>query len=148
MKYEPVQRADGSVMAGPQDLREGDIWPMEWFEPDHRAEIERVANGPVCPPQYRKVAGGALIPDRAWREWQIVNGRDFDNKRRSIPGWMRREVMRRDGRRCGICLTTISDADDVHLDHIHPVAKGGKNTPDNLQVAHATCNMKKGARVL
>lgn len=32
------------------------------------------------------------------------------------------------------------------LDHIRPRAKGGSDAPENLQLAHALCNKKKGAR--
>ncbi|MEM7766466.1 MAG: HNH endonuclease signature motif containing protein [Pseudomonadota bacterium] len=32
------------------------------------------------------------------------------------------------------------------LDHIQPRSKGGRDTPDNLQLAHADCNRRKGDR--
>ena len=30
------------------------------------------------------------------------------------------------------------------IDHIQPRSKGGSDTPDNLQLAHALCNKRKG----
>jgi 5-methylcytosine-specific restriction endonuclease McrA len=33
------------------------------------------------------------------------------------------------------------------FDHIRPRAAGGSEKPDNLQLAHAACNKRKGARV-
>ncbi len=33
-----------------------------------------------------------------------------------------------------------------HVDHIHPISKGGTHTLDNLQILTATENLKKGAR--
>ena len=61
------------------------------------------------------------------------------------------DLVERDGSSCGIC------GEDVDLDvrwpqrmaatrdHIVPVALGGSDDPDNLQLAHATCNRRKGA---
>ena len=34
---------------------------------------------------------------------------------------------------------------DYHVDHIHPLSKGGLHHPDNLQVLPADINIKKGA---
>lgn len=34
-----------------------------------------------------------------------------------------------------------------HVDHIMPIAKGGKTHPDNLQILTAEENLKKGARI-
>ncbi|MEL8056538.1 MAG: HNH endonuclease [Pseudomonadota bacterium] len=33
------------------------------------------------------------------------------------------------------------------LDHIHPRSKGGSDAPENLQLAHAACNKRKGDRL-
>jgi hypothetical protein len=35
---------------------------------------------------------------------------------------------------------------DYHLDHRMPLALGGTNTDDNMQLLTATCNLKKGAK--
>jgi 5-methylcytosine-specific restriction endonuclease McrA len=32
------------------------------------------------------------------------------------------------------------------IDHIVPIAKGGKHVRENLQLAHKLCNQRKGAR--
>ena len=60
-------------------------------------------------------------------------------------GYADRAVIERDGLMCQICGVDV-DADDVHIDHIHPVSLGGRNQLDNLQVAHSFCNLSKGAR--
>ena len=44
---------------------------------------------------------------------------------------------------CGICREPL--AGDIHLDHVIPRALGGPDTLDNLQAAHAVCNLRKGA---
>lgn len=35
--------------------------------------------------------------------------------------------------------------DQVHLDHIVPLARGGTHTRDNVALVHPSCNIKKGA---
>jgi 5-methylcytosine-specific restriction endonuclease McrA len=35
----------------------------------------------------------------------------------------------------------------LHVDHVHPLSKGGKSTPENLQLLCPGCNTRKGARV-
>ncbi|MBO4856796.1 MAG: HNH endonuclease [Bacilli bacterium] len=34
--------------------------------------------------------------------------------------------------------------ENLEIDHIIPIARGGKTTPDNLQVLCHDCNKKKG----
>ena len=63
-----------------------------------------------------------------------------------VPRWLRAKVIERDGLLCGLCGKAVS-ANDVHIDHVIPLALGGPTTIDNLQVAHSTCNIKKGARI-
>ena len=36
--------------------------------------------------------------------------------------------------------------DDYHLDHIIPIALGGKNSDDNVQLLKSTCNLRKNAK--
>ncbi len=48
---------------------------------------------------------------------------------------------------CGICRQALDlKADKYHYDHIVPLAAGGTHEMANLQIAHARCNLKKGAR--
>jgi 5-methylcytosine-specific restriction endonuclease McrA len=41
---------------------------------------------------------------------------------------------------------TIEQRRDVHIDHIVPYSLGGPDELYNLQVAHSSCNIRKGAR--
>jgi 5-methylcytosine-specific restriction endonuclease McrA len=56
-------------------------------------------------------------------------------------------VQSADGK-CGICAQALNDGKAIHVDHIIPLAKGGSHTQDNLQLTHARCNLKKGAKLL
>jgi len=49
---------------------------------------------------------------------------------------------------CGICKGALDiSTDPYHYDHIVPLAAGGTHATTNIQIAHAKCNLKKGARV-
>lgn len=48
---------------------------------------------------------------------------------------------------CPYCLGPL-DANNAHQDHIHPVAKGGLSTSDNLVFVCSDCNLKKRDKVL
>lgn len=49
---------------------------------------------------------------------------------------------------CHICTGEIHGLDDLHFDHVIPLARGGEHVPSNIKPAHAVCNMRKGARIL
>jgi len=49
-------------------------------------------------------------------------------------------ILRRDKFRCVICGSDATDR-KLHIDHIKPVAEGGKSTIDNLRVLCCKCNL-------
>lgn len=46
--------------------------------------------------------------------------------------------------KCACCGLPLGN--DYHLDHIMPLALGGTNTDDNIQLLRAACNMQKRAK--
>lgn len=56
----------------------------------------------------------------------------------------RAAVYERDGGRCHLCRKK-APRHAFHLDHLIPLSKGGNHTHDNLAVAHASCNSRRGA---
>lgn len=54
------------------------------------------------------------------------------------------DVVERDRWLCGICGKRVKP-EDATLDHIKPLSKGGEHSYANVQLAHFTCNCKKGA---
>lgn len=69
------------------------------------------------------------------------------NKRKSISKKLRFEVLKRDHFTCQYCGGTAPDV-LLHIDHIEPVSKGGRNNILNLITSCKSCNAGKGARRL
>lgn len=104
--------------------------------------------------EYRRAyrAGHADQTKSAMQEWHARNPtkrREYEARRRAI---MRSAaigpadysaVIERSGGVCGICSTPVGDWSAIHFDHIVPLSRGGAHSADNLQVAHAACNMRK-----
>lgn len=63
------------------------------------------------------------------------------------------EIHDRDGWICQLCDGSIDqvlawpDPMSASLDHVIPLARGGRHTRDNLQSAHLRCNLQKGDKV-
>ena len=53
------------------------------------------------------------------------------------------QVLMRDGNKCRLCGTTVTDK-NLHFDHIKPWSKGGETILENLQVLCETHNLAKG----
>lgn len=68
--------------------------------------------------------------------------------RKPIRKRVRFEVLHRADYTCQACGAKAADGAELHIDHIHPVSKGGTNDPANLQALCRDCNLGKGARVL
>ncbi len=59
----------------------------------------------------------------------------------------RKAVIERDNWTCYLCLQ-ICTSQNVTLDHVVPLLRGGTHTVDNLRVACRSCNSSKGAKHL
>lgn len=55
------------------------------------------------------------------------------------------EMLQRQKYKCAECKKTIRQHRQRHVDHIMPLALGGSNNPDNIQILCVTCNLKKGS---
>lgn len=67
-------------------------------------------------------------------------------ERGKVTNKLRFWVYARDGYRCRKCGATQNRA-VLEVDHIIPIAKGGKSTPDNLQTLCHRCNVRKGDKL-
>ncbi len=66
-------------------------------------------------------------------------------KRKPIKRELRLAVYERDNFTCHYCGLHANE-DELQIDHIIPVSRGGTNDFSNLVTSCATCNEKKGAR--
>ena len=60
---------------------------------------------------------------------------------------LRETIAKRDNYTCQICGKYMPDGVGLHIDHIVPIAKGGKSIPSNLQVLCSKCNGKKSSKL-
>ena len=67
-------------------------------------------------------------------------------ERARVSNKMRFSIYERDGWRCRRCGKSQRFA-ELEIDHIFPIAKGGKSTYDNLQTLCHRCNVEKGDSV-
>jgi len=56
----------------------------------------------------------------------------------------RAAIIVRDDCTCYLCAGRC-DPEEIHLDHIVPLSRGGAHEPSNLAVACARCNLRKAA---
>ncbi len=63
-------------------------------------------------------------------------------ERGKVTNKLRFYIYHRDGNRCVRC----GCRKNLEVDHIYPISKGGKTTPNNLQTLCHRCNVEKGAR--
>ena len=81
--------------------------------------------------------GDFYLNDDIWKAICRVERGKVTNK-------MRFYIYNRDHNRCCICGRRTND---LEIDHIYPIAKGGKTTMDNLQTLCHRCNARKGDSV-
>jgi hypothetical protein len=72
----------------------------------------------------------------------------YSSSLKGMRAWIRKNyarlekaISRRDGRFCKWCGTQAG----LQIDHHRPLAKGGRNSIDNLQFLCGTCNRRKGS---
>lgn len=64
-------------------------------------------------------------------------------ERAKVSNAMRFSIFARDGHKCRKC----GRRNNLEIDHIIPIAKGGKSVYDNLQTLCHRCNVEKGSRI-
>lgn len=68
-------------------------------------------------------------------------------ERGEISDSLRYDILNRDNFTCTICGASAKQGARLHVDHIIPVSKGGKSTPDNLRTLCERCNIGKSNKI-
>jgi len=102
----------------------------------------------------------------AEKRWRKANpDKAYNDKHRAkkygVPYeyYSREQIFKRDGYDCYLCNTpTDPTAAHIqgqsgwelypHLEHVIPISKGGPDTKDNIRIAHAGCNIRKGVSLI
>lgn len=98
----------------------------------------------------RLIASGVMAERvRRYRRENPDKVREFaqrraDRKIGRLPYGTLPDLREKQRNRCAICGTSLSKGD--HLDHIVPLARGGRHAPDNLQLLCPPCNLHKSDR--
>lgn len=70
------------------------------------------------------------------------------DQRSKMTKQLRQQIKERDNYTCQICGKYMPDEVGLEIDHIYPIAKGGKSVSSNLQVLCSVCNNKKRDKIL
>ena len=77
-----------------------------------------------------------------------ISSSSAERERRLVTASLRYDILKRDQFRCCICgRSAQQDGVTLHVDHIVPVSKGGKSTPENLRTLCASCNIGKSDKL-
>ena len=55
-------------------------------------------------------------------------------------------LIKRDGFQCGICKLSLENS-QIHFNHIVPLALGGQEIMENLELSHAKCNLAQSTAI-
>lgn len=89
-----------------------------------------------------KYAVRYCMNEQYWRIIGLYEGYYRDAREHTISKEFRRQILERDSYTCQHCGAT----EDLTIDHIVPVVKGGQTVKDNLRVLCQMCNSRKGTR--
>lgn len=91
-------------------------------------------------------------PESSERRREAETRRRARKQRNGVIPYRRADIYERDGWVCQLCLAPVDkelqwpDPLCATIDHVIPIVKGGPDSPDNVQLSHARCNMSKGDR--
>ncbi len=122
-------------------------YTAEWFRKNaaHRREYNA-----------RYYAKNKETMNAAYRRWAKENPEKRlakENRRRAIKAAVEvgdvdyAAIWERDGGVCHVCGERVT-LGEHHFDHVIPLSRGGEHSMENIAVAHATCNLKKGAKLM
>lgn len=112
-------------------------------------KVTRICTCPQCGTRFSTWKGSQTYCSKKCKDY----AKHYRRRMREREAWQEDVHLYRLGTRdlwiCGICRTSVDRTLRVphHLaptvDHIHPIAKGGKHCYSNVQLAHFICNASK-----
>jgi 5-methylcytosine-specific restriction endonuclease McrA len=126
-----------------------EIRPLHAFNVSNRAADGRQGKCKRCANAYAAKYRAANLAKERERQAEYQSRSRADATRRARKAgvahepYSRSEIFARYDGACAYC-----DAPAQHLDHVHPISKGGADAPHNLVPACAPCNLSKGAKTL
>jgi 5-methylcytosine-specific restriction endonuclease McrA len=90
---------------------------------------------------YRKYKLRKQVQDCNYKAFSRGCTKDDENHI-SLKSW--KDILERNGNRCTDCGTT----ENITIDHIHPISRGGKNNKNNIQPLCRKCNSTKSAKII
>ena len=99
--------------------------------------------------KYNATKKGAEYNRKHSKDWRNKNKKPHGKRKNISAGW--RDIIvdfliKRDGLICGICKDSL-EGSKFHIDHIQPVALGGLDTMENVQLTHPKCNIGQAMKI-
>lgn len=119
------------------------------FVPASGAAHPQWMGGQSATLQRRAQSGKAREQTRRYRRENPHKVREFSMRRRAkkvgrLPRGTVEAIGNKQRWKCPICLVSILKK--YHVDHIQPIAKGGRHSSDNIQLLCPPCNVRKSAK--
>ena len=114
---------------------------MTYSSPQRRVNLskERILNFADIETCFNSLSRSTLDKSVYVQNIDVIRGDVTDS--------LRYDILKRDNFKCVICGASASSGARLHVDHIIPVSKGGKSTPDNLRTLCARCNVGKSNKI-
>ena len=127
-----------SLAAGKWSVLSGENNPL-WKGGPKACLARRIASGKTA--EYTK-SYRAANPDRVrgWAHKRREHGKVLSR----LPYGTIPKLRKNQGNKCIYCDFCLDDV--YHVDHILPIALGGKHEPSNLQLLCPTCNLRKSSK--
>lgn len=108
----------------------------------NNGRIKNSENEKIRLQQYKTFIYGCDVLAKMLNQFDDIKV-EKTKKRQPISAKTRMRILDRDNYTCQHCGATVADGVRLHIDHITPVAKGGTNDENNLQVLCSKCNLAK-----
>lgn len=143
-------RQDSRIVTEEQRLRKNKQQREVYYPKNREAIIERTTVYTKANPEMRQGIDRRYHQNNAEKVREKSARRRLAKKGQTVGKVDYVEVRQRDEDVCHICETPIDatllwpDPQSLTFDHVIPLARGGEHSMDNIRVAHARCNIKKG----